>query len=156
MGAKLMALSDTRLNNNLNLYSTMKKFLLALLMFVGVATVANAQVVKYRSTDFAIKTQRSNGSWTEWSDWQSCQVLVVVNFNNSTVQIYSQETQEFDIIEKVSDWHNDGDGGQQFEVACVDKDGLRCNMRFRKQNDGQLQLYIDYRDCMYVYNIVQR
>lgn len=134
----------------------MKKFLLALMLVLGVATAANAQVVKYRATDFAIKAQNSNGTWTDWSDWQKTSVLIVVNFNNSTVQIYSQETQEFDIINKVSDWHTDGDGGQQFEVSCVDKDGLRCNMRFRKQNDGQLQLYVDYRDLMYVYSMEQR
>ena len=134
----------------------MKKFLLALLMVLGVATVANAQVTKYRATSFSYKMQQSNGSWTDWSSWESSSVLIVVNTNNDSVQIYSKETQEFDILKVVSDWHNDGDGGQQFEVACVDKDGLRCHMRFRKLNSGDMQLYVDYSDCMYVYNIVQK
>ena len=134
----------------------MKRLLLALLMVFGVATAANAQVAKYRATEFAIKTQKSNGYWTDWSDWQKTSVLIVMNLNNSTIQIYSQQTQEFDIIETVKDWHYDDQGGEQFEVACVDVDGLRCHMRFRKQRDGQLQLYVDYSDLMYVYAIEER
>lgn len=134
----------------------MKKLFLLLLFVLGVATTAEAQVVKYRATDLAFKSKNEYGNWSAWSDWQSCSVLITLNLNNSTVQIYSQEMQDFDIINKVSDWHNDSDGGSQFEVACVDKDGLRCGMRFRKQRDGQLQLYIDYRDFMYVYSIELR
>lgn len=134
----------------------MKKFLIMLLLAVGIATTAEAQVVKYRATDVAFKFQTNDGSWSQWSDWESCSVLIVLNLNNATVQIYSKETQEFDIVDKVSDWHNDSSGGQQFEVSCVDKEGKRCNMRFRRQNDGQLQLYVDYRDFMYVYSMELR
>lgn len=134
----------------------MKKLLLVLLLVIGIATTAEAQVAKYKATDVAFKYQNDNGYWSDWSDWQKVNILIVLNLNNSTVQIYSSETQEFDILNNVSDWHSDGGGGQQFEVSCVDKDGKRCNMRFRKQNDGQLQLYVDYRDFMYVYSIELR
>ena len=134
----------------------MKKFLIVLLLAIGVATTAEAQVVKYRATDVAFKSQNSYGSWSDWSDWNQVNILIVLNLNNSTVQIYSQETQEFDIIEQVSGWQNDSKGGQTMEVSCVDKNGLRCHMRFRRQNDGQLQLYVDYRDFMYVYSIELR
>ena len=134
----------------------MKKFLIVLLVAMGIAATADAQVVKYRATDMAYKYETSNGNWSNWSDWQSSSVLVVINFTNETVQIYSQETQEFDIVGQVSDWKSDNKGGQMMEVSCVDKDGKRCNMRFRQQSDGQLQLYVDYRDFMYVYNIEKR
>ena len=129
----------------------MKKFLIVLLLAIGIVATAEAQVVKYRATDVAFKSKNSYGNWSNWSDWEPCSVLIVLNRNNSTVQIYSKEQQEFDIIETIADWYNDNDGGSQFEVSCVDKDGLRCHMRFRRQNNGTLQLYIDYNDFMYVY-----
>jgi hypothetical protein len=134
----------------------MKKFLIVLLLAMGIATTAEAQVMKYRATDVAFRYEISSGNWSNWSDWEKSSVLVVLNLNNATVQIYSQETQEFDIVGSVSDWTSDSKGGQQFEVSCVDKDGKRCHMRFRKQGDGQLQLYVDYSDFMYVYNIEPR
>ena len=134
----------------------MKKILIVLLLTIGIATTAEAQVAKFRATEVAFKAQNSYGNWGNWSDWENCSILIVLNRNNNTVHIYSKETQEFDIVNTISDWHNDGDGGQQLEVLCVDKDGLRCSMRFRQQNDGQLQLYVDYRDFMYVYNIEPR
>ena len=133
----------------------MKKFLIVLLLAMGIATTAEAQVAKYRATSLAFKAQNSYGDWGEWSDWENVNILIVLNLNNNSVQIYSQKTQEFDIIDRVSDWQNDN-GGKTLEVSCVDNDGLRCHMRFRKQHDGQLQLYVDYRDFMYVYAIEPR
>ena len=99
----------------------MKKFLIVLLLAMGIATTAEAQVAKYRATSLAFKAQNSYGDWGEWSDWENVNILIVLNLNNNSVQIYSQKTQEFDIIDRVSDWQNDN-GGKTLEVSCVDND----------------------------------
>jgi len=134
----------------------MKKFLCVLLLALGVATTVDAQVVKYRATDVAYMSQNDNGSWSQWSAWEKVSMLIVMNLDKAIVQIYSSEPQEFDIVNTVSDWKSDSEGGQQIEFLCVDKNGLRCNMRFRVQSDGLMQMYVDYRNVIYAYVIEPR
>ena len=131
----------------------MKKLFAVLLLVFGVTAIAEADVLKYRTTNFSIKVKDAYGYWGDWTDWQKCSVLVVLDSETERVRIYSEEVQEFDIIKTVSGWKSDLEGGEILEVACVDKFGSRCNMRFRQQHDGQWQLYVDYADAMYVYNI---
>ena len=114
----------------------------------------NAQTYKYYSTDFAIKAKNEYGYWSDWSDWEPCKCLVIINFERNVINIYSKEPQEFDIYEDVGE-EKDREGSS-FSLKCVDKDGLRCSVRFRMQNNGVLQLYVEYNDIMYVYCLIKR
>lgn len=134
----------------------MKKFLLALcaLLFC-VGFEAEAQVYRFKATDFAYRVCDDDGYWSEWTDWEDCNLLVVVNVDREQIDIYSSEPQSF-IFYEVGDETEDSDGGTQVEFRCVDADGLRCTIRRRVQSDGQLQIYIDYSDISYVYCIEER
>lgn len=102
----------------------MKKFLVfTLLLFASVfASHAYAEVFKLRAYSASMRSTDRYGNWSD------CNILVVVD--KSRVKIYSEETQEYDIIsseEEVSD-HK---GGNITEYHCIDKDGLRCSLRLR-------------------------
>ena len=63
-----------------------------------------------------------------------------------------KETQEYDVIsseEEVSDHQ----GGTVTEYHCIDKDGLRCSLRLRVEKNDNIQLYVDYNDISFVYNV---
>ncbi len=125
--------------------------LLGAMCMILFANEAKAQIHKYRTTDFAYK-ELINNNWTDWSEWESSDILVVINLDREIINIYSDEMQEYDIYEW-GEFEDDGKGGETLEFKCVNKDGLRCGIRVRKQHDGQLQLYVDFRDIMFVYNI---
>lgn len=133
----------------------MKKFILFLLLFcfsIGIT----AQTYKYRATQYAYKTTNRYGVWSNWSDWQNVSILVVVSLDREKINIYSQTTQEYDIYDAGNDWVSDNEGGRTWTLKCVNADGLRCEVRLRSQRDSQLQLYVDFSDMMWVYNIEQK
>ena len=57
----------------------------------------------------------------------------------------------YDTEEAVKD-----DSGESITLSCVDKNGLRCNTRFRRQDNGVLQVYVESADLMYVYCLEER
>jgi hypothetical protein len=130
----------------------MKKMLLCLsfLMLCGIASASD--ILKWQATELAYKTTDDWGNWSEWSDWEDCSVLIVINTATDRVNIYSSTPQEYDVYDTESAV-NDNDGGSSITFHCVDANGLRCDMRIRVQANGQVQLYIDYNDIMFVYNV---
>lgn len=96
-----------------------------------------------------------NGYWTEWSDWESSHMLVVISMDRQVINIYSEELQEYDIYEYIGE-ESDSGGGRSLKFNCVDRDGLRCQVRIRVMSDGQQQLYVDYSDVIFVYGIEEK
>ncbi len=113
----------------------------------------DAQTYKYKTTAFAYR-EVVNNTWTDWTDWEPSSILVVISLDREIVTIYSQETQEYDIIEYQG--NEEDDNGSTIKLLCVNEDGLRCNVRLRTQTDGERQLYVDFSDCMWVYNLEDR
>lgn len=131
----------------------MKKFFaLTLLLFASVfASHAYAEVLKLKAYSFSARSTDHYGNWSDWADWSDCNILVVIG-EDSRVKIYSKETQEYDIIsseEEVSDHQ----GGTVTEYHCIDKDGLRCSLRLRVEKNDNIQLYVDYDNLSFVYNV---
>lgn len=133
----------------------MKKLLLCLsfLMLCGIASASD--ILKWQATELSYKTADDWGNWSSWSDWEEVSILVVVNTATDRVNIYSSTPQEYDIYDYEPE-KTDGEGGTTITLHCVDANGLRCDMRLRVQADGQVQLYVDYSDIVFVYNIQER
>ena len=132
----------------------MRKLVVFMFLLLGAMLELNAQTYKYYSTDFAIKVKNDYGYWGEWSDWEPSKCLVVFSFDRRVITIYSEEPQEFDMYdmeEAVKD-----DSGESITLSCVDKNGLRCSTIFRRQDNGVLQLYVEYNDVKYVYCLEER
>lgn len=113
-----------------------------------------AQTYKYYTTCFAYKYYENYG-WTDWSEWERSHMLVVISTDRNIINIYSDKIQEYDIYEYTGE-ENDDDGGSSFLFQCVNKDGLRCQVRLRVQSDGSKQLYVDFNDAMWVYGLEER
>ena len=128
-----------------------KIFILSLILFLFYNT-CDAQVYKLRAYEFSYKTYSYYSGWSEWSDWSNCQILVVVDIDNYRIKIYSQSEQEYDIIETESE-QTDYKGNKTTKMVAIDKDGSRCNVRIRTDVNLNKQLYIDYSDMMWVYNV---
>lgn len=133
----------------------MKKLFFILVMFLTCVGAFGADVMKFQATQLAYKVQGSNGAWEEWSDWEDCDYLVVLNFDKDRIQIYTSSPIRLDIY-KYGDTESQSDGGNITTLSCVDEDGDECEVRVRFQEDGQMQLYIDYATVMVVYNLSEK
>ena len=133
----------------------MKKYFLIFILFFAMSFAlpqsVDAQIYKYRTTAYAQKYV-SNGRWTDWTDWQSSDMLMTIDFTNDIVKIYSPKTQIYKITEYVRNYR-DNSGGSQVELSFIDQDFDRGTMRLRIESNGNSQVYIDFADVMWVYNV---
>ncbi len=132
----------------------MKKILLTTILLL-VFSSAFSQVIKCKAYSIAFKEKNEyTGNWSEWSNWEDVDILIVIDANNDRIKIFSKEDQIYDIIQYKGE-HTDSDGDDTIEWLCVNEDGLKCGVRLVKLNSkgGTSQIYVDFADFMFVYNI---
>ena len=127
----------------------MKK-LYTMLIVMLITIPCFAQTEYFKAYTYSSKVMVS-GQWSEWLDWISTDINVKIDFDKARVIIYSNEPQIYRLIEEVEAPYDDG--GQQIKYRMIDQDGDYGSIRFRKQYNGTIQLYIDYADIKWVYNI---
>lgn len=134
----------------------MKKLLILLVLSIGLTSsnVAFCQVLKLKTKSFSYKQKVNDYRWSDWSKWKPTSVLVIINFDKERITIYSKETQVYDIAEYEGKT-TDSDGDDTYSFFCVNEAGLTCRIRFLKLNsqNGKNQLYVDFSDLKWVYNI---
>ena len=125
--------------------------MVAVFAVVGFA-FASAQTQWYRATSYAYKFTNSYGNWMEWSDWIKCDIAVKLDLDTDMIVIYSNKTQ----IYAVYDYNgraSDGNGGVYAEYRVIDQDYDKGKIRLRVERNGNSQLYVDFADVMWVYNV---
>ena len=87
-----------------------------------------------------------------WGDWEECSVPISINMNEQRIRIFSKEKQDYQIVENEGERMDEN--GKSFVMKCMDKNGLLCRVRLRQQTYPEgTQLYIEYNDYTWVYNI---
>lgn len=123
--------------------------------FVLITFACYSQVTKFKTTSISLREKSAyTNKWSEWSKPKEAEILVSIDLTNERIKIFSKEDQVYDII-KYYDKETDDDGDETISFQCVDQDGLKCIIRFvilNSQNQRR-QLYIDYSDTMWVYNM---
>jgi hypothetical protein len=134
--------------------ATAKFFFLTAIIFWAFCTTSYGQVYKLKSTSFSSKYKINNYRWSDWSELEETSVLITIDLNKERITIYSKETQVYDVAENEGETY-DNDGDITLSLFCVDKDGLTCRIRLVKliSQDGRNQLYVDYNDMKWVYNV---
>lgn len=113
---------------------------------------ANAQIQYYRSTAYA-QANVYNGRYV-WGDWQSSNMTITINLNTDVITIYSPRTQIYCVV-SVGDVYYDSDGGKQVPFKVIDQDGDRGTIRLRIESNGNSQIYVDFSNVAWVYNVVR-
>lgn len=132
----------------------MKRFTITV-FFTLFMSALYCQVIKCRANSISIKTKNQyTEKWSEWSEWETVDILISIDPNNERIKIFSNKDQVYDIIKSYGESYDD-DGDKISEWQCVNEDGLKCNLRLVKlySNEGRSQMYIDFADMMWVYNI---
>ena len=129
----------------------MKNFLLTIILFLSVFVTANAQVQTYRTTGYYEKHLYSWG-WGSWSDKKVTYMNIVINLTTDVVTIYSSRTQVYRIYQ-YSGTTRDNDGDTTATFKFIDQDNDRGTMRLVIRASGQSQIYIDFANVMWAYDV---
>ena len=131
----------------------MKRFLLALLLLL-IGSSAFSQTIRYRAHQYAVGFRDDYGS-IEWGEWEDCNIVITIDFDNDFIKVYSKRTQNYVVVSS-GEQYEDAYGGVNIDMVAVDEEGIECNMRLRIQDDGIAQLYSYYSDVAWVYSDLRK
>ena len=134
----------------------MKRLILLLVLMLGLTTV-KAEILWFKATHYAIKIAKINAYgdyvWSDWTDWEKCSVYVKMNTDSDLVEIFSNKKQAYRLVGEAETPYDDS--GKQVGFKVVDQDGDIGTLRLRIQNNGTSQIYIDFADVKWVYNVTR-
>ncbi|WP_249684765.1 hypothetical protein [Flavobacterium sp. CYK-55] len=118
------------------------------------ASSAQAQVYKFLTTGFSVMERNERGEWGKWSDLKEASIVIMLDTNKNRFVVYSQEVQLYNIVQYQPEEENDTDIINAF--SCSDDDGqpFTISIITRKNQGNRKQLYINQKDFIVVYNIV--
>ena len=131
----------------------MKKYLLILLCFISIS--GYAQVQWYRTTQYAEATIINNRYY--WGDWESSNMRLCIDIGNDQIIVYSPRTQIYQVYGVYNNGqpYVDDSGGTNIKFYVIDQDYDRGNIRLRVEKNGNSQIYIDFSNVAWVYNVVR-
>lgn len=134
----------------------MKKFFVILMMAV-IGFTASANSIWFRAYSYAskYKTNYNRNNSQGWSNFQKCNVDIEFKMDDDIIVIYSNRTQVYAIYENAGTY-NDAEGGKQQGYYVLDQDYDKGMIRLRIARDGTSQLYVDFNDVGWVYNVVRK
>ena len=129
----------------------MRKLILAMFMVLTVSTSVNAQSYVYQARQFAMKTMSSYGTWNPWSDWERSIVRITIDTGIDVIYIHTEKKQVYVITQDMGSYV-DNYGGKQRAFSVVDQDGDKGIIRLRVEKNGNVQLYVEFSDIIWVYS----
>ena len=131
----------------------MKKYLLILLCFISIS--GYAQVQWYRTTQYAEATIINNRYY--WGDWESSNMRLCIDIGNDQIIVYSPRIQIYQVYGVYNNGqpYVDDSGGTNIKFYVIDQDYDRGSIRLRVEKNGNSQIYIDFSNVAWVYNVVR-
>lgn len=121
----------------------MKKLISLCIVFLGITV--QAQDVQW------LKAYELSVNYEGWSDWEPVNINIKIDFDNYLIKIYSKQIQIYEILSDLSPLKDDDGRNIRFRVIDQDKDiGV---LTFRVQNNGTKQIYLEFDNIGWVYNV---
>lgn len=125
----------------------MRKFLVVLVCMVmslmAYAEIGNLQAYRY------YQKYSYESSWSKPID---CDVQIIINTDDDLIYVDSKRLQYYHIIE-YNKSYIDSDGDMIIKFRCIDEEGISCSIRLVKRKSGTYQIYIDYANIAWVYDV---
>lgn len=131
----------------------MKRFIIATL-FTLMSMFSFGQVQWYQTTGFK-QAQVINEHYYWPNQWQNSNMRISIDLNNDIITVYSPRTQTYSIYGAYNNGqtYRDNNGGTQLKYYAIDQDYDKCTIRLRVEDNGNSQIYIDFSNIAWVYNV---
>lgn len=83
---------------------------------------------------------------------QPSDMKVKIDLDDDLIIIYSEMVQIYRVLKNEGS-HIDDSGGKQQKFYVIDQDDDYGYLRLRIERNGNSQIYIDFNDVMWVYNV---
>lgn len=115
--------------------------------------LSNAQTYKFQTTGQSILEKKENGKWGNWSELELLNIPITLDTSKNRIVVYTPLLQLYTILSYAEIEENNSDIIYSFH--CKDENGDTCNLHIitRKLQENRKQLYINYENRIYLYNI---
>ncbi len=134
----------------------MTKFIKTVFLLILILGIQKgySQVYKFQTTGFSVLEKNSKGKWGKWSDLKMTSVIISLDTNKNRIIVYSQEMQLYQILNYEELQENDNDEIYTFSCQDVDGEPFTISIITRKKQANRKQLYINQKDVIIAYNII--
>lgn len=115
----------------------------------GVNAHTNDNVQYYKAYQYTQKMSYAS----DFDDWTTVNIPITFNLTTDQIIIYSQRTQTYYIYKYETYTSNEGRMAVRFYFVDQDLDKGCCRLLIR--NDGTSQIYIDFSNISWVYNVIR-
>ncbi len=132
----------------------MKHFqLLFLFITLAFSTTSFGQTIKMKTSSVSYIEKNGKNEWGQWSDFVKAELVVTIDGKKNRIVINSPETQVFSIQSYGDKIETDTSKIVPFD--CIDNNGSKCKILVitRKDEANRMQMYINYSEVKFVYNI---
>lgn len=125
--------------------------LLAMLPFISIS----AQKQWYKTSAYAQATVK-NGNY-DWGDWEKSNMNICIDLSEDIITVYSPRKQVYRIYGTYNNGedYTDKNGGRNVKFYAIDQDDDKCEIRLRIEKNGNSQIYIDFINAAWVYNVTR-
>lgn len=109
----------------------------------------NDNVQYYKAYQYTQKMSYAS----DFDDWTTVNIPIVFNLTTDQIIIYSKRTQTYYIYKYETYTSNEGRRAVRFYFVDQDLDKGCCRLLIR--NDGTSQIYIDFSNISWVYNVIR-
>jgi hypothetical protein len=131
----------------------LKLIMLLLLLTFGMQT-SFSQVYKFQTTGYSVMEKNDKGIWGKWSDLQKVDLVVKLDTEKNRIIVYSQEIQLYDILSYEPKEESESDLIYPFTCKDIDGEKFTISIITRRDQGNRKQLYINQKDIIIVYNII--
>ncbi|OYQ48189.1 hypothetical protein CHX27_02530 [Flavobacterium aurantiibacter] len=108
---------------------------------------------RFKATSFSITERLDNDSWSDWTPFEESTVVITLDGKKERIIIGSKEIQVFEIMEYAEKIETDDDIIIGFRCANLDGARVEVDIVTRKKQNNRKQIYVNYSDVRYVYNV---
>lgn len=130
-----------------------KILFLFLLLSLGIQNTF-AQVYKFEATGFSVLEKDNKGAWGKWSDLQAVNIVITLDTDKNRIIVYSKEIQLYEIQNYEEKQESESDEIYPFVCKDIDGEEFTISIITRKNQNSRKQLYINQKNVIIVYNIV--
>jgi len=129
----------------------MKTLFLSIFLFI--CTISNAQEVKWGTEFLNIKTYNDSlQQFNEWEGWKECYVVIIADFPNAKIEIFSIYKQQYIIINITGQF--DEETKSVLQIDGIDRFGSKCTLELLHFFDSEKdQIYIRWSNLEIVYQM---
>lgn len=128
----------------------MKRLIIAIFFGLFAFSTQAQSIQWYKATSYAFRYVYDD-EWTDWSDWLKANINIRFDLNSDVITVYSNRTQTYKILYQEEAPYDTN--GTQIKFRVIDQDKDYGAIRLRIDSEGNSQLYVDFSDVMWVYNV---